>query len=448
MHLIRIRTAGRDYHLIARAHADRKARAPHILVYGQCGFGNFGNDATMELVLRHLRRADPGARLTAMVREVGPAALAFNVPTASMYPPPRFPPGTNPGPLSIFRRIANEVCRIAAAWRLVAGGDYMVFAGGGRFDDFNSTPSRQPYWKWKWISLGRLMGLPVEYVAVGAGPVDLKWSKRLYRWAGQMATRRSFRDEESKLYARKVLGIDTWKDQVSTDLVFAFPRPSAPPPHATPRTIGFGVMEYNNRRGTKGGEDDQYPAYIERAATLAKRLLSQGYDLRILIGETCDMSAAIDLYTRLAADTPDGIARVTLNPCANLHDALREMAQCDAVIATRFHNVVGALSLGRPVFSLGYASKNERLMEDFGLGAYCAHIESFDPESVLARFSELLSRSAFHAARIKARAAVHERMAQSELDGLSTRIRAATATKTKARTSRAAVPSGRAARMH
>src|SRR5262249_12776397 len=145
-----------------------------------------------------------------------------------IYPPPRFAPGR--GPLAMFSRAGNEIARLAAAIKALAGFDYIVMAGGGRFDDFNSRAMEQPYWLWKWVSLARFMHVPVELVAIGAGPVDFKLSRWFYKSVAEKVTRTSFRDEESMSYVKDVLHVDTDADEVTADLVFAFPVRGHPNP--------------------------------------------------------------------------------------------------------------------------------------------------------------------------------------------------------------------------
>ena len=45
------------------------------------------------------------------------------------------------------------------------------------------------------------------------------------------------------------------------------------------------------------------------------------------------------------------------------------MAPVGAVVATRYHNVICALKLAKPVVSVGYAAKNVAIMADMGLSS-------------------------------------------------------------------------------
>jgi polysaccharide pyruvyl transferase WcaK-like protein len=74
--------------------------------------------------------------------------------------------------------------------------------------------------------------------------------------------------------------------------------------------------------------------------------------------------------------------RLTFNPIASLDDLFGEIACCEAVVASRYHNVICALVLGRPVIALGYAKKFDALMSDVGLVDYCRNIEEFEVQDL------------------------------------------------------------------
>ena len=79
-------------------------------------------------------------------------------------------------------------------------------------------------------------------------------------------------------------------------------------------------------------------------------------------------------------------------PIDSMHDLLTQIASTDAVIGTRYHNVVGALMMNRPVVSLGYAARFDEVMKNMGLGDYCHHAESIVPEAVLDDLDELIGK--------------------------------------------------------
>ena len=68
---------------------------------------------------------------------------------------------------------------------------------------------------------------------------------------------------------------------------------------------------------------------------------------------------------------------------------MAQIAETDLVVATRYHNVVCALKLGRPTMSIGYADKNDVLLDEMGLGNFCQHIEHLDVDLLIQQFRRL-----------------------------------------------------------
>jgi polysaccharide pyruvyl transferase WcaK-like protein len=100
--------------------------------------------------------------------------------------------------------------------------------------------------------------------------------------------------------------------------------------------------------------------------------------------------AVDELLLRVRAERPQTLLqRLIAEPAGSLHDLMRQMSQTDIVVATRFHNIVCALKLCRPAISLSYSKKNDVLMVQAGLGAYCQHVEQFDVDALIDQFEKL-----------------------------------------------------------
>lgn len=85
---------------------------------------------------------------------------------------------------------------------------------------------------------------------------------------------------------------------------------------------------------------------------------------------------------------------VTAAGVASLADLMKEMAAADAVVATRYHNLVCALKVGVPTLALSYAAKSDALMAQMGLAAYCHPAREVDAGRLLEQFRSLEQRSA------------------------------------------------------
>ena len=70
------------------------------------------------------------------------------------------------------------------------------------------------------------------------------------------------------------------------------------------------------------------------------------------------------------------------------------MAPCGTVVATRYHNVICALKLGKPTISLGYSHKFVALMEGMGQAGFTAPAASLDMDRLIPLFKEIENRRA------------------------------------------------------
>jgi polysaccharide pyruvyl transferase WcaK-like protein len=378
-----------------------------IGVFGLFGAGNLGNDGSLEAMLRFLRAARPDAELTCICadpvkieREMGVRSIrigGYGAGSALRRLPP-------------LRKLLQAQYAISTARRL----DVMVIPGTGILDDFGDTSSGMPIALYTWCLAARLAGTRLAFVSVGAGPILHPLSRRLMKGAARMAHYRSYRDTVSKAFMESI-GFDTGADTIAPDIAFGLPAPASPaPPPADPGepvAVGVGVMAYYGWGGAKAeGAQAIYDAYLSRIARFVLWLLDRGHPVRILTGEHSDWQAVTDLKSRLAATRPDyPRERVMAEPVHSLHELMRQIAATQVVVATRFHNIVCALKMGRPSISLGYARKNDVLMADMGLGDFCQHVERLDTDVLVGQFTRLVADLPGYGQRIRDRGSEYTR---------------------------------------
>jgi polysaccharide pyruvyl transferase WcaK-like protein len=190
--------------------------APRVGFFGLLGSGNFGNDASLEVVLAYLRANHPDAILGAMC--MGPEQLK------SRY-------GVESIPLLWCQRHEDRLAGASAiAYKVLGKGvdalrtaswvrrqDVVIVPGGGVLE--NSLPLRAtgvPYALFLLCVFGRLFGTKVALVSVGATTVKQRMMRRLQNSAARLAFYRSYRDLAS---------LDAMRPRLS--------RPRIPPPDAS-----------------------------------------------------------------------------------------------------------------------------------------------------------------------------------------------------------------------
>jgi polysaccharide pyruvyl transferase WcaK-like protein len=133
--------------------------------------------------------------------------------------------------------------------------------------------------------------------------------------------------------------------------------------------------------------------------------------LRLVIGEDTDLTAARTVEARLRDPSVEVLASADLD---DVRSAV--MTQVDVLISSRYHNLVAALLAGVPAVSLGYADKNDQLLDAFGLGEYCQHIETFAVDLVLQHVDAIQTHRAGLVAELRRRVALTRAEVNARLD--------------------------------
>jgi polysaccharide pyruvyl transferase WcaK-like protein len=360
-----------------------------IVLFGLFGCGNLGNDGSLETMLGFLKRVRPHATIVCVCDEPQVVSRSLDVDAVPIRQPSK-PIGGRLGRILLqpFRKL-REFGRACHHMRRT---DVMIIPGTGILDDFGERPQGMPLKLFTWCLAARLCGTKIAFVCIGAGPIRRRVNRWLMLRAASLAHYRSYRDEISREFMESV-GFDTTNDRVYPDIVFKLPapdareRPSTRFPHLT---VGVGVMSYRGWYGYAEGGDRIFGRYIEKLSEFVVHLLDGGYGVRLLTGELGDKRAVDALLAKLRAARPEAANRITAEPSYSLGELMEQMSKTEIVVATRFHNIVCALKMGKPTISLGYARKNDVLMAGMGLGDYCQHIEQFSVPVLIEQFDALV----------------------------------------------------------
>jgi polysaccharide pyruvyl transferase WcaK-like protein len=234
---------------------------------------------------------------------------------------------------------------------------------------------------------GRIFRTKVALVSVGATAINQPSVRRFSNWAAQLAYYRSYRDVRSREAMRR-RGLDVSRDYVFPDLVFSVPPASREP--GDPQTVGVGVMTYYGTNDDRARADDIHASYTANMTRFVQWLLDDGRNVRLFVGDSGDSEAVAEIFATLSVSHPAlAPGRVVAEQITSFADLMRAMAPASSVVATRYHNVMCALKLGKPAISLGYSDKNVSLMEDMGLPEFCQHANDISFEHLIEQFAKL-----------------------------------------------------------
>jgi polysaccharide pyruvyl transferase WcaK-like protein len=367
-----------------------------ICLFGHFGSPNFGNEITLLAILFHLGRLLPESKVVCAC--TGPETL---VETREVEAVPisrkilkRWKPRTSLT-ASLRRALIGppvELWRLLDALRTLRAVDMLVIPGTGLLTDACGLMEWGPYNVFKWCLIARMCGCKVLFVSVGAGPVYSALGKYFVKSALSLAAFRSYRDSASLEYLKRI-GFETNGDRVYPDLVFSLPQAMIPD-HGTKqgkrRVVGIGLMAYAGKYSVEKPSNAIYLAYLENLVVLVKWLLTREYDIRLLIGDTCDMAVKKDFRSllKVRAGTYDE-ERVIDEPALSVEQLLPQIAATDIVVATRFHNILLALVLNKPVISISFHHKCASLMEEMGLSEYCQDINHMNAGRLIEQFQDV-----------------------------------------------------------
>jgi polysaccharide pyruvyl transferase WcaK-like protein len=155
--------------------------------------------------------------------------------------------------------------------------------------------------------------------------------------------------------------------------------------------VGVGIMNYYGWDSASAHRLAIHETYLKEMTKFVCWLIERGYRVRLLMGAHSDQLVADDILRRIAAQCVQAAAPpVIVEPVCSLQQLMQQIIETDLIVATRFHNIVAALSVGRPAISIGYAKKNDALLEQVGLGAFCQQIEELDLSRLIVDFQSLI----------------------------------------------------------
>lgn len=90
-----------------------------------------------------------------------------------------------------------------------------------------------------------------------------------------------------------------------------------------------------------------------------------------------------------------------VNEIQDAYQLKNEISKSDIVIASRFHSAVGALSLGIPTITIGWADKYPQLLKLFNCEEFSVDVDSCDLEELANKFYYMLSNRELIAKKIE-----------------------------------------------
>lgn len=363
-------------------------RPVRVAFYGLFGVGNLGNEGSLAVVLDHLKRLRSDVEFVSLCGDPEATEAQHGIPSTRLTVTSRPAPGALPDKVW---KVLGRLLDVPRTFRLVGQVDVVVVPGMGVLEEqIGVRPWGLPYWLFLLAAACRIRRRPLVLISVGVDEVADPMTRQLFRWTVRNAAYVSFRDDYSRACASS-LGLGPDPGSVEPDVAFGLPR--MPPGHRRPGTVAVGVITYYGVDDDPSEGKELRARYLDTMAQFVETLLVRGRNVRLLVGDRVDQLTVQDIFDMVSCAQPElSRDRLSFADVSDLPSLVREMTACDAVVASRFHNIVCALAAVRPTVSVAYAPKNTDLMRSVGMSRYCQDIPTLDLESLLRQLQEVESR--------------------------------------------------------
>jgi polysaccharide pyruvyl transferase WcaK-like protein len=381
------------------------------------GGGNLGDDATLDAVAGNIKRRWPNAEIVAFSMNPDDTETRHGIVSHPIqrkrwsigYRPARIETTLKETVKTLTRKyrsifyllkatstvvqlpseIFRELSFLVSSHRNIKSFDLLIISGGGQLTA-KEGPWAFPYTIFKWVVLARSAGVKCIFLNVGAGPLTDTLSKFFVTQALLAADYVSLRDDKSRALVREI-GF-TGESRVYPDNVYGLEvatTDGSPPERRAQPIVGFAPMPYPDPHWYSAEKDQiVYDEFIRKLAIFASWLIRQSYALTIFgtdIG--VDPRAIENLQGALLSYHGISSSQYIVNHSVKSPDLLATMSTMDYVVTCRFHGVVFAHLLNKPVLAIAHHPKVMDLMTDLELSSYCVNIQDFDLKLLAEKFS-------------------------------------------------------------
>jgi polysaccharide pyruvyl transferase WcaK-like protein len=109
-------------------------------------------------------------------------------------------------------------------------------------------------------------------------------------------------------------------------------------------------------------------------------------------------------------------------PARSFEDVLSQLAATDIVVASRFHNVLLALMLNKPVVAISYHEKIDALMNAVGMSEFCQDIEQIEIDKLTEQMTLLQENAEDIRLRIAQTTEENRTALDTQFDQIFTRV--------------------------
>ncbi len=321
-----------------------------IVVCGNYGAQNLGDELILDGLLATLKVAAPAAEITVMSGNPEETTRKHGVKSVAKFPA---------GFRSVLKNLFSGFGNSTATTQAVRDCDYFILGGGGLFNDLDWHASIIWYMQ---ARQAVKYGKPLIMYGQSIGPLS-DVGKFLVKRIFQKAVFIGVRDEDSAIELKN-LGVDK-EIIVMPDLAFRLPAATTASIlnsqiAATPQSIVISLR--------------QLPTTDEKFITEFATFCNWLVDEQKLNLEFIDFQQGPhgdhNLHQKIIAKINQKEKTAHLDNLTKTAELLDHLQEADFVFAMRLHAIISAMKAGKPFLALSYSKKINSLIKDAGLEKY------------------------------------------------------------------------------
>ena len=379
---------------------NQNKKSNKIVFFGVFGRQNLGNECTLEATMYNIQKVLPDATFTCLSTVPEDTELRHGIPAFAAhraYPAwldSQLWSGRRSRLMKLVRkmlfRIPLEVIHWVKGFKAIRGSQMLIVPGTQVVSDYVTGPFSWPYDIFKWAIIAKLCRARLLFLNIGVGPIYHPLSRWFIKASLNFSDYRSYRDNASKQYVEK-MGPCRDNDPVYPDLAFSLQSTLLPACQHVGKhkpVFGIGLKDYFGRAGFRDRHNNStYRDYLNTLGDLVAWLCERNYTVRVIIGDVLFDSDVKGDFMELLRER--GLAKkegqIVNEPVFTVKQLLSQIAAVDFLVTSRFHNLVLALMLNKPVVCLSDHGKLDSLMTEIGLTEYCLPLANLD-------FGDLIDR--------------------------------------------------------
>lgn len=307
----------------------------NILLAGYYGFGNLGDEAILEMVLKQLLQITDRKNITVLSGNKKETAQKYDVNTIDRY-----------NVLSIIKRLI--------------GSDALVFGGGSLLQDV--TSKRSIYYYLFLIRIAHLMGNKVIMLSQGIGPILNERSKKITSKTLNKVDFITVRDKQSKEFLEQI-GVTENKIYLSADPVINFrAEENIASRDKNKKKVCFSLRNWKNA------------SVSDKISQVAKKLTENNIECHFI---PFYYNEDLELVTQVEKNI--GNNAVFYKERLSTNEAYDIIKNMNLLVGVRLHSLIFAAAADVPFVAISYDHKVDHFVESVNMNVACS-VEDLDEQ--------------------------------------------------------------------